>query len=640
MDFILQPLNLVTFFPLLGVLVLLFVMGFRNAVLVGLAEEFNAAPEESRKALHRHGTRYFRNNGDGTFSLQPDSPGIDGWSTGAVYFDADGDGDQDLYVAAYIDCTLEDVLEARPRLEWKGMHVMQGPFGLEGLENRYFENTGGGRFQDATEASGLVDKGRFYSFGVAAVDFDGDLDLDLYVANDSNPDYLYRNDGRGRFSEEGLWSGAALDRHGAAQAGMGVAVGDADGDGLADMFVTHFESDSSTLYRNLGDLAFADETEQRGLRAATFAPLSWGTVFADFDLDGDEDLFVANGHIYPQADQLASGAMRYAQANQLLENQRGRFHDVSSDAGSGLAVLGSSRGVAAGDIDNDGDVDLVVTNIDAAPTLLKNESRRLGSWLIVDAAAALRVEVDLGDTTLVRHRVFGASYQSTSDGRLHFGLGRQGTIERVRVVWPGGRQTVLEDVEADRLLSVQQPAPDDPDEGGRDPVGNVRRPLRISVRHGQRQGPRPVPPGRDLQAGHDEGEKRAFHRANEVACQIFREAYRVLRPGGRLAVSDIVTRVVLPPEITADLGSWAGCVAGAWLDKDYVEAVQAAGFMDVRIEAKELDEQVIAEVKGLTRGLPVTIIDYGRHESLRHRNPATGVHRDDDDRTRGVRHPV
>jgi len=406
----------------------------------------------------------YLNKGDGTFSLQSDSPGIDGWSTGAVFFDADGDGDQDLYVAAYIDCTLEDVLEAQPRLEWKGMQVMQGPFGLEGLENRYFENIGGGRFQDATEASGLVDKGRFYSFGVAAVDFDGDLDLDLYVANDSNPNYLYRNDGHGRFAEEGLWSGAALDRHGAAQAGMGVAVGDADGDGLADMFVTHFESDSSTLYRNLGDLAFADETEQRGLRAATFAPLSWGTVFADFDLDGDEDLFVANGHIYPQADQLASGAMRYAQANQVLENQRGRFHDVSSDAGSGLAVLESSRGVAAGDIDNDGDVDLVVTNIDAAPTLLKNESRRLGSWLIVDAAGALRVEVDLGDTTLVRHRVFGASYQSTSDGRLHFGLGRQRSIERVRVIWPGGRQTVLEDVEADRLLLVQQPARVGPDD--------------------------------------------------------------------------------------------------------------------------------------------------------------------------------
>lgn len=399
----------------------------------------------------------YLNSGDGTFRRPPNAPGIDGWSTGAVLFDADGDRDLDLYVAAYVDCTLDDVLKARPSLEWKGMQVMRGPFGLRGLANRFFENTGDGQFRDATEESGLVDKGLYYSFGLAAADFDGDLDLDLYVANDSNANYLYQNDGTGHFSEEGLWSGGALDSHGAAQAGMGIAVGDADGDGLADIFVTHFERDTSTLYRNLGELTFLDESGKRGLRDATFMPLSWGTVFGDFDLDGDEDLFVANGHIYPQADTVADSGMGYEQTNQLLGNHAGHFDDVSANAGAGLGVRKSSRGVATGDIDNDGDLDLLVTNIDAPPTLLRNDSRRLGAWLTVDAPSALRVELEVGSTRLVRHRVAGTSYQSASDERLHFGLGQHTTIKRLRAVWPDGRETVLTDVGANREIALSRP---------------------------------------------------------------------------------------------------------------------------------------------------------------------------------------
>ena len=181
-------------------------------------------------------------------------------------------------------------------------------------------------------------------------------------------------------------------------------------------------------------------------------------MFGDFDLDGDEDLFVANGHIYPQVDTVSDAVTGYAQANQLLENRDGHFHSVS--AGSGLAVTESSRGVAAGDIDGDGDLDLLVTNIDAPPTLLVNESRRLGSWLIVDAPAALRVELKLDEKTLVRHRVYGGSYQSASDTRLHFGLGRVKSVQQLRAVWPDGRETVLRNVDIDRVITLTQPEPD------------------------------------------------------------------------------------------------------------------------------------------------------------------------------------
>ena len=412
----------------------------------------------------------YRNVGDGSFVAVESGPGGDGWSTGAVFFDADADGDEDLFVGGYIDTTLDEVLDAEPELQWQGTRVMRGPFGLEGERNLYFENDGGG-FREATNEAGLEDVGLYYSFAVAALDLDHDLDLDLYVANDSNPNYLYENDGTGRFEEMGLWSGAAFSRGGLAQAGMGLAAGDIDGDTYAEVFVTNFEQDASTMYRNLGELAFEDVSEETGLRAATFLPLSWGAVLADFDLDSDLDLFVANGHIYPQADATGEG-LEYAQANQLFVNdgirfhptgagpasnsgERGVFREVGAQAGPGMAVVESSRGVAAGDRDNDGDIDLVVSNVDAPPTLLRNESTRRGAWLIVDAPGALRVIVELGGRQIVRDRVAGGSYLSASDPRFHFGLGEVDSVERLRVVWADGSERVLEGVEVDEVLRVR-----------------------------------------------------------------------------------------------------------------------------------------------------------------------------------------
>ena len=397
----------------------------------------------------------YLNRGDGRFEKDPDFTGSHGWSTGAAFFDSDGDGDEDLFVGGYIECTLEEVLNAEPELDWEGQKVMLGPFGLEGEGNRFFENEGGGRFRDATVEAGLEDVGLYYSFGVAALDLDGDLDVDLYVANDSNPNYLYENDGSGQFQEVGLWSGAALDAGGMAQAGMGLAPADFDQDGKPDLMVTNFHTDASTLYRNLGELLFADVTLPTGLHEPTFKPLSWGAVLADFDLDGSLEIFVANGHIYPQA--VAVGGA-YRQLNLLLTSTDAGFVDVSAQAGSGLQVLESSRGVAAGDLDGDGDLDLALANCDAAPTILRNDTPHRGAWLLVDAPGALRATVEAGGRRYVRHRVAGGSYVSAHDPRFHFGLGPVETVDRVVVLWPDGTESTREGVAAHQTLRVERGA--------------------------------------------------------------------------------------------------------------------------------------------------------------------------------------
>jgi hypothetical protein len=330
-----------------------------------------------------------------------------------------------------------------------------------------------GRFREATAEAGLTDKGEFYSFAVAALDLDDDLDLDLYVANDSNPNYLYENDGTGHFQEVGLWSGAALDQGGNAQAGMGVATGDVDADGRPDLVVTNFWRDATTLYRNLGDLIFEDATRPLGVRDPSYQPLSWGTALADLDLDGDLDLFIANGHIFPQADDVPSAQTSYAQRNLLLAQEGGRFVDVSEGAGPGLEVVESSRGLAVGDVDGDGDLDLAISNVDAPPTLLRNDTSRettgaepgttsRRSWLLVDAPDALRVEVLAGGVRSIRHRVIGSSYVSVSDRRFHFGLtaptdpADPRRIDRVSLQSPTGRELVVTGLPVDRVVVIQE----------------------------------------------------------------------------------------------------------------------------------------------------------------------------------------
>lgn len=411
----------------------------------------------------------YRNLGNGRFEDVAAQVGVEspGWNTGAAFFDADADGDLDLYLAKYIDCSLESVLQARPTLDWRGLEkVAFGPFGMKGAPDVYFRNDGG-KYVEATGDAGAEDRALGFGFGVRAVDADDDGDLDIYVANDSDANYLYRNEGAGRFKEVGTWSGCALDANGAAQAGMGVAAGDVTGDGSVDVFVTNFSEDFSTLYRGLGRGAFEDASRDTGVGQATFRPLSWGTAMADLDNDGDLDLVVANGHIYPQVDRHPHLVGTYAQRNQLLEN-RGPgatplFRDVTAEAGPGFEQERSSRGLAAGDFDNDGDLDLLVTNLDGPPTLLRNDTSG-GAWLTVvcedarggRAPIGTRVTVRAGGRTQWRDIAAGDSFMSTHDPRPHFGLGTATRVEEVDVRWPDGTHTIVRDVAARQFLTVRK----------------------------------------------------------------------------------------------------------------------------------------------------------------------------------------
>ena len=412
----------------------------------------------------------YRNLGNGRFQNVAKEAGVEapGWNTGAAFFDADGDGDLDLYVASYIECSLQDVLEAKRTLSWRGLEqVAVGPFGLKGAPDHFFRNEGGRRFVDATAEAGMTDRGLGFGFGVRAADFGDDGRPDLYVANDSDPNYLYRNEGGGVFKEVATWSGAALDENGAAQASMGLAVGDVDGDGVLDLFTTNFSEDFSTLYLGLGDGLFEDVSKRSGVGPATFRPLSWGAAFADLDNDGDLDLVVANGHIYPQMDRHPELIGTYVQRNQLLENRSTpgapAFTDVTAQAGPGFEQLLSSRGVAIGDFDNDGALDVLISNLDAPPTLLRNESAP-GSWLTVvceDERGGLGpvgtvVKIRAGGRTQRRDIAAGDSFLSTHDPRPHFGLGASETVDEVDVRWPDGSHTVRRNVVARQFLRVRK----------------------------------------------------------------------------------------------------------------------------------------------------------------------------------------
>lgn len=408
-------------------------------------------------ALYRNEGGYFREVGA--------QAGVDerGWSTGAAFGDYDGDGDLDFYLVKYLEFD-PGKLPAQP-CTWLGFEVFCGPQGLPGSADRFFRNEGpqqGWRFTEASLQVGIEEDG-LYGFGALAFDYDQDGDLDIYVANDSGPNLLHRNEG-GRFTEVGAQAGCAFSGDGRQQASMGITAGDYDRDGDQDLVVANFSHDHNTLYQNQGDGTFRDLSFSTIIGRASIAQLGWGVEFFDWDNDGDEDLFVANGHVYPQVDQQEVGTT-YAQANQLFENQgQGDFAEVGKLAGPGLEEVKSSRGVAVGDLDNDGDLDLVVVNIDDRPSLLRNEGGNRRHWLEVKLAQGgmnpqaigARVRLLAGGRWQQREVRAGTGYLSQNDQRLHFGLDRESLVERLIVRWPDGVEEVMERVAVDQLIAVER----------------------------------------------------------------------------------------------------------------------------------------------------------------------------------------
>jgi hypothetical protein len=413
------------------------------------------------------GNRLYHNNGNGTFADVTATAGVGGGkrvSVSAAFLDYDRDGRLDLFAANYVKFDKPYLDRVSPFCFWKGLRVFCGPTGVAGDRNVLYRNNGDGTFADVTQAAGLVND-ELKSLGVVAADLDADGWTDLYVASDSTIQALYRNRGNGTFEDVSLQSGAGYSQQGRAQAGMGVDAGDYDGDGRPDLFVTTFQDDYKTLYHNDGNLRFSDVTYAAKIGQTSFTRLSWGTGFHDLDNDGWLDLFVASGHVYPQVDAARLPQETYAQQNQVLRNLGdGTFADVTAGAGSGMQVVGSSRGVAFGDYDDDGRTDAAVVNMDEGVTLLRNTTRNAHHWLTVrtigsrsnrDGIGAI-VRVRAGGREQVREIRTSGSFASANDPRARFGLGTAASVERLEVKWPGGATQTFTEVPIDRVVVVSE----------------------------------------------------------------------------------------------------------------------------------------------------------------------------------------
>ncbi len=411
----------------------------------------------------------YRNSGDGTFAETAVVAGVadERWSTNCAFGDYDRDGNVDLYVANYVRFDPAVVPRRGESNDstclYVGTPVFCGPRGLDGEPDALYRNNGDGTFSDVTTAAHIAAPGH-YGFGVVFSDFDNDGWSDIYVANDSVANFLFRNNQDGTFEDIGLISGTSLNQMGFEQAGMGLGVGDYDGNGHLDIYVTNFSQDTNTLYQNVGDMFFLEVTAEAGTGQASYPNVGWGTGFADLDNDGWLDLFVANGHVYPSVDDLDVNT-RYRQRKEVYRNLGdGTFEEIAEDMEGDVLTAQPSRGAAFGDYDNDGDLDIITINMNQAPSLYRNEGGNRSHWIGFrlegvssnrDAIGA-RVEIDVAGRTQVGEVRSGGSYLSHNDMRVHFGLGEAERVEAIRIRWPNGNTEALDGIDADRYVTIRE----------------------------------------------------------------------------------------------------------------------------------------------------------------------------------------
>ena len=412
------------------------------------------------------GNVLYRNNGDGTFTDVTAKAGVaDGrWSTGAAFGDYDGDGFVDLMVTNYVDFHLDDLpgFGSAPFCKYRGIDVQCGPRGLRGAGDSLFHNNGDGTFTDVSKAAGVSDPNGYYGLGVIWADFNNTGRPDIYVANDSTPKFLYKNEGNGKFKDIGLESGTAVSDDGSEQASMGIAIGDYNHTGRPSIYVTNFSDENDLLYRNEGDWNFKEVSYASGVALPSLPWVKWGTAFVDLDNDGWLDLIAVSGHVYPQVDSLPSGG-GYREPKLLHLNQKdGTFCDASDLAGTALQERHVSRGLAVGDLFNDGNMDVVIGDIDGGPMILRNRGIPGRHWVSFELngtksnrlALNARINIVAGGMTQTDEVHSGGSYLSQNDLRIHFGLANATKIDKVEIHWPSGRSETLSNLAVDQHYTV------------------------------------------------------------------------------------------------------------------------------------------------------------------------------------------
>ena len=418
--------------------------------------------------------RLYHNNHDGTFTDVAEKAGValGMWSTGATFGDYDGDGRLDLFVAGYIDFDVHHPPVAGTSsvnfatCAFHGAPTMCGPKGLRGEQDHLFHANGDGTFTDVSEKLGVADHDRFYGLGALFVDVNGDGRPDLLVANDSSPNYLYMNKGNGTFEDQSYASGFALNGEGREAANMGLAAGDYENNGHLSIVSTTFSDDYDILFRNDGMGIFTDVSAKAGIAAVTMPFVGFGDAFLDYDNDGWKDLFIANGHVYPDVDRHPEWGTSYGERSLLFHNLKdGRFNTVPAVEGSGLAMVSVGRGVAVGDLFNDGRIDVVVSNMDQSPLLLQNVNPDHHHWVEFKLVGGPKSPRDATGATVyltsggVRQRgdvLSGGSYLSSNDMRVHFGLGDAVHVDAVEVRWPSGAVEKFMPAAVDRIFTVSE----------------------------------------------------------------------------------------------------------------------------------------------------------------------------------------